>query len=161
MLWRRSTPSAWKVSRLISHLMGCTLPPNNACTRTAGFAPLNWLFRGFGLFPFRERVSSLQPPVTRAIGRLMSQTPHQIIMKLWLSVCMWLILIAGMSACVQTPSTPPSSATVTPRSTDVYDGKFRAIFTDIVPGKMTEAEVVELLGPPTGRHLLVCVLKLA
>ena len=26
-------------------------------------------FRGFGFYPFRERVSSLQPPVTRAVGR--------------------------------------------------------------------------------------------
>ena len=27
------------------------------------------LFRGFGLWPFRGRVSSLQPPVTRAVRR--------------------------------------------------------------------------------------------
>jgi hypothetical protein len=28
-------------------------------------------FRGFGLHPFRERVSSLQPPVTRAVRRFL------------------------------------------------------------------------------------------
>ena len=32
---------------------------NTACTRTAGFAPSYWLFRGFGFCPFRGRVSSL------------------------------------------------------------------------------------------------------
>jgi hypothetical protein len=37
-------------------------------TRTAGFTPPNWYFRGFGFCPFRERVSSRQPPVTRAVG---------------------------------------------------------------------------------------------
>jgi hypothetical protein len=48
---------------------------NTACTRTLGLGdvrlkltrpitPPNWLFRGFGLPPFRERVSSLQPPVS-------------------------------------------------------------------------------------------------
>jgi hypothetical protein len=29
----------------------------------------NGFFRGFGFFPFHERVSSLQPPVTRAVRR--------------------------------------------------------------------------------------------
>ena len=28
----------------------------------------NGIFRGFGFCSFRERVSSLQPPVTRAVG---------------------------------------------------------------------------------------------
>ena len=42
--------------------------PNTACTRTAGFSPPKWLFRGFGFCPFRGRVSSRQPPVTRAVG---------------------------------------------------------------------------------------------
>ena len=36
-------------------------------TRTAGFSPSKWLSREFGFCPFRERVSSRQPPVTRAV----------------------------------------------------------------------------------------------
>jgi hypothetical protein len=46
-----------------------TKAPNTACTRTAGFSPPNELFRDFGICPFRRRVSSRQPPVTRAVGR--------------------------------------------------------------------------------------------
>jgi hypothetical protein len=43
--------------------------PNNAYTRTAGFAPPKWLFRDFYFVPFHGQVSSLQPPVTRPLGK--------------------------------------------------------------------------------------------
>jgi len=34
----------------------------------------NGFFRGFGFYPFWERVSSLQPPVTRAVGQPVIKT---------------------------------------------------------------------------------------
>jgi hypothetical protein len=56
---------------------------NTACTRTAGFAPPNWLFRGFGFCPFRGRVSSLQPPVTRAVETVEKVPFQKLIIEKW------------------------------------------------------------------------------
>jgi hypothetical protein len=100
-------------------------------------------FRGLRFAPFRGRVSSLQPPVTRAVGRLMSNEKNlkKILAFLWFS----LLVVACGSVSPALPTLIPTKlATVTPVVTSLQ--QFQATATSIISYTSTPSKICPSYG---------------